>query len=291
MAHAENHSRSGVSRRDALRMLAASTTTVAAGSVIISQPAFADNGSVACGYTFKKIPTMNIDLTNEETKADQLSISIKDTNGGCGCIKKKPTMRYAYYVRIPGTGSGGVGWITSDTASVSSPAVLWGLSGGSVTVSVGVQVTCEGQQGPVVQCWYGTAQIQVGPAKSKVKQDYPLNVSNSNSNPTGIPACQSSARQAAPLLAGGSINMVAGLAPATIDAPVLERTIAPETPSTTSTPSSTTTATTPSTTTPSTTTPSTTTSTTAPPSSTTTTPSTTTPSTTIPPSTTLPPGG
>ena len=44
--------RSGVKRRDALRMLAAATGTVATGSLIVSQPAHADTGSESCRYEF-----------------------------------------------------------------------------------------------------------------------------------------------------------------------------------------------------------------------------------------------
>ncbi len=43
--------RSGVKRRDALRMLAAAGTA-ATGSLIVSQPASADTGSEACRYEF-----------------------------------------------------------------------------------------------------------------------------------------------------------------------------------------------------------------------------------------------
>ena len=80
MADADDQPRSGVSRRDALRLLAAPTTTVAAGSVIISQPAFADNGSVACGYEFNSTPTVTLKLKNKSgTKTDSLSISVGNT--------------------------------------------------------------------------------------------------------------------------------------------------------------------------------------------------------------------
>ena len=297
MAADEDQPRSGVSRRDALRLLAASTTTVAAGSLIISQPAFAANGSVACGYEFNKTPTMTLKLKNQSgTKTDSLSISVGNTVGKCKC-SGRASVEYAYYVEIPGkspnlgNGTGSIGWITSKDASVSSPSVLWPDMGGQLTVSVGVRVTCPGTNGPVVQCWYGTAIVSVGPANWNSSPSFQLTVNNSSNNPPGIPPCSSSALRSSQLAAPGSITLVPGLLPDTIDAigdqPTVD--LGAVDPSTTT--SSTTTTTTtdkpgngpkPSATTSTTTTSST--------PSTSTTTSTTSTSTTTPPSTTTPGG-
>ena len=302
MAADDDQPRSGVSRRDALRLLAASTTTVAAGSLIISQPAFADNGSVACGYEFNKTPTMTLKLKNQSgTKTDSLSISIGNTVGKCKC-SGRASVEYAYYVEIPGkspnlgTGTGSIGWITSKDASVVSPPVLWPDQGGPVRVTVGVRVTCPGTGGDVVQCWYGiTPLIDVGPGNSS--PTFPLTVNNSSNNPPGIPPCPPTALRSSQLAASGSITLVPGLLPDTVDEIVDEPTVDLGVVDPSTTTSSTTTTTTtdkpgngPKPKPPATTTTTSTTTT----STTTTTTSTTTPPTTAPPPSTTtapPPGG
>ena len=299
MADADDQPRSGVSRRDALRLLAASTTTVAAGSVIISQPAFADNGSVACGYEFNSTPTVTLKLKNKSgTKTDSLSISVGNTVGKCKC-SGRPSVEYAYHVEIPSganLGTGSIGWIPSKDASVVSPPVLWPDDlGGPVSVTVGVRVTCPGTSGPVVQCWYGTATTDVGTGNSS--PTFPLTVNNSSNNPPGIPPCPPPALRSSQLAASGSITLVPGLLPDTVDEIVDEPTVDLGVVDPSTTTSSTTTTTTtdkpgngPKPKPPATTTTTSTTTT----STTTTTTSTTTPPTTAPPPSTTtapPPGG
>jgi hypothetical protein len=86
MAAVDHHSRSGLSRRDALRLLAATSTTVAAGSMIVSQPAHADSGSATCRYEFDGNPQVTVRLTNQAgNRRDFLSISVSNVGGDCPC--------------------------------------------------------------------------------------------------------------------------------------------------------------------------------------------------------------
>ncbi len=313
MAAADDQPRSGVSRRDALRLLAASTTTVAAGSLIVSQPAFADSGSETCRFAFNGSPSVTVNMVNANgNNPDFLSITVSNVSGTCPCAAgQSPQLQYSYYVTIPDTGSGGTGWTDWNAVSVSSPSVLW-RGKGSATISVGVRTTCPtgSDSATAVRCGYGTATFEVK-NNDTLRDGFSLGTSNGNSAPAGLPSCDS-APFAAPqlqsraLTAGGAIVIQpgAGIAPTldpnAIDEPSVDLGT-PDSDTTTSSTTSTTTTTTDkpgngskpkpndSTTTTTATTTTTTTSapsTTAPPPT-----STTPPSTSTTTSTTPPPGG
>ncbi len=135
MAAADDQPRTGVSRRDALRLLAASTTTVAAGSMIISQPAHADSGSTPCRYDFSPSPTVTVRMINQSGNRRDCPLDHRRRRRQCPSVHAVPGRPTGPSTpttsRIPNTGTGGIGWITSSSVSVSSPAVLWPNDGGT----------------------------------------------------------------------------------------------------------------------------------------------------------------
>ncbi len=75
-----------LSRRSALQLLAASTGATAAGSMIVSQPAYADSGSESCRFEFTGTPTVAVTTVNQTgNRRDQCSISVSGVNGNCPC--------------------------------------------------------------------------------------------------------------------------------------------------------------------------------------------------------------
>jgi hypothetical protein len=293
MAANDDRSRTGVSRRDALRMLAASTTTVAAGSMIVSQPAHADNGSTPCIYGFPTAPMVSVRMVSQQgNQRDGLSITVTGLgNPDCPCGTGSAQVQYAYYVSIPNAGTGSTGWTNSSAVSVTSPAVLWPNNGGSATISVRVRVTCPPRVGttPVaVACRSASSTFTIGRNQDRT---FGFTLGSDNASPAGLPACDApQLRSAGALTAGGSLNIVSGTAamptldPNAADVPPVD--LGPVEPAPANTDAATTT------------------STDKPgngpkpaPSTTTTTPTTSTPnspatpSTSTPPSTTTPPGG
>ena len=215
--------RSGLSRRSALRLLAASTGATAAGSMIVSQPAYADSGSESCRFEFTGTPTVAVTTVNQSgNRRDQCSISVSGVNGNCPC-GGTATFEYAYFVVIPGLGTGGIGWISSPAVSVSNNPI-WPNRGGSVTVRVGVRVTCFANGRAAIRCRFGEQTFEVG-RNSSLTRTFTLPTNNGNSTPpAGIPACDPAALRAAPRLASpadeGSLWLIPGFqAPIPLDDP------------------------------------------------------------------------
>jgi hypothetical protein len=166
---ADDDTRSGFSRRDALRLLAASTTTIAAGSIIVSRPALAGNGSQSCMYA--GTPQATVRLINQsgdgQDRTDYLGISVQ-VPGSCPCDSMM-VVAYAYSITIPGVASGENGWIDSSSVSVMAPG-LWTNGGGTVTVTVGVRVTC----GATTTCLAGTQTFDVSGPNWATTQTFAL---------------------------------------------------------------------------------------------------------------------
>jgi hypothetical protein len=278
-----------VKRRDALRLLAASTTATAAGSMIVSAPAFADSGSSACRYDFNGTPTVSIRVVNRVlfgvVPADFISATFMGgMDGNCPC-NGAPTIEYSYaFAAASGPSGDAGGWVT--TPSVSSPAIFLNLfdnGGDTVEVSVGVRVTCPDTPQPAIVCRFTTGTIGVGAANTPagdVTSSFTLPPGSGNSSAPGLPACDPLLFSTQALRGVPTVQLVAGAgrpltdddvpadlqtAPDPLAAPT-EPVAAPETTTTTTpTPTNPTTTTSPST--PSTTTPSpSSTTTTTPPS-------------------------
>lgn len=289
MATADDQPRTRVGRRDALKLLAASTGTVAAGSIIISQPAHADSGSEPCRYDFDGAPNVRVRMINQSgsspNRPDYLAVSVSGVGGDCPCGNQTEPIQYAFFITI-GTLSGGIGWINSSAVSVASPSVLWPNSGGSATIAVGIRAVCPAKGvGTAVRCRWGSSTINIGGPNDSTTANFALSSNNGNSSPpAGIPSCEPSLQRSAPLLrAGSSLGVVAGAPaePILTDEPDPVTDLGPVEPTGESTTTTTKPGTKPKAPADSTTTTSTTTTTTTPPTTTTTTPPTTT--TTTPP--------
>jgi hypothetical protein len=169
----EDDTRSGFSRRDALRLLAASTTTIAAGSIIVSRPAHAGNGSQPCSYT-GGTSQATVRLINQSgegrDRTDYVGIMVQ-VPGSCPC--EPMYVEYAYSISIPGGDFGETGMTTSTSASIERTG-LFPNDGGAINVTVAVRVTCgEGTNASTV-CQLGTGHFNVDGPNSDSTETFAL---------------------------------------------------------------------------------------------------------------------
>lgn len=177
--------------------------------MIVSQPVYADSGSETCRFQFTGSPTVTVVTTNASNGGtDQCTVNVSGVTGTCPC-GGRATIEYAYFLTIPGLGSGGLGWTSSSGVYVNTNPI-WPNSGGSVTVGVGVRVTCVTNAKRSIRCRFGTATYTIGKNQS-LTRSFSLSSNNGNSTPpTGIPACDGAALQARSLSEGGLLVVVAG---------------------------------------------------------------------------------
>jgi hypothetical protein len=212
-------------RREALRLLAASGGATVAGSLIVSQTAFADSGTVPCRFAFTGSPNAAIQTVNSANN-DSITISVTGVAGACPCGGTR-TVEYAYYY-LTGTGTtSATGWITGSSVTA-GPVALWGTGGGTVTISVGVRLTCPSPSGTTIRCRYVTQTIAIaGPTETKTTNASLATNNGTSAPPTGIPACNTGSitRQSASGGAGsfvvGGLALVAPEASVEVDPPPL----------------------------------------------------------------------
>jgi hypothetical protein len=205
-----------------LQLLAGSAGATAAGSMIISQPAYADSGSETCRFDFTGNPTVTVVAVNQTGGGqDQCTVNVSGVSGICPC-GGGATIEYAYFFTIPELGTGGTTWIPSSGVFVTNNPI-WPNGGGSVTVGVGVRVTCEINGRTAIRCRFGSVTVTVGRNQTRTGT---LTLSSNNGNdprPTGIPACDPpGAQRSAALFSrqapGGTVGVVAGFqAPIAVD--------------------------------------------------------------------------
>lgn len=210
--------RSGVKRREALRMLAAATGTAATGSLILSQPAHADSGSESCRYEFD-LPGPVATFTAANTVLGDFFGIDMTFAGNCPCGSVS-SIEYAYYLDATSNdASTGSGWVgTSAWNAGGLFASLWPGGGGTFTVYAGVRVTCTGPAGTTVRCRYATsASISIGGGLFvSVDGTLTLGSDNGGGGPSLLPACDLAAPFAARALlsesavAGGVLMMRPG---------------------------------------------------------------------------------
>ena len=237
MAADEDQPRSGVSRRDALRLLAATTTTVAAGSMIISQPAHAANGShQCCGFTGSATVSVRM-ISQTGDRTDGLSVTVSGVNATCPCGAAVDAVRVRLLHHHPEHRQRRHHLDhLQDAVAVGYPPVLWPNDGGSATISVGVRVTCPAGSGvgTVTCCRYATGTFTIGKNQDRTFT-FALGSDNGNSPPSGLPPCgvapllgAPQLRSAGALTAGGSLSIVNGtgtmpiLDPNATDAPPVD---------------------------------------------------------------------
>jgi hypothetical protein len=196
-------------RRDALRMLAASTGAVAGGSLIVSAPAHADVGSEPCLFAFTGSPGVTISGFNTQIIGDFITLTVGTISGTCNC-GGTPTIQYAFHLVTPLTTATTGGWVTTNQVSLSF-VNLWPSAGGAFTVSVGVRVTCAGPTGTTIRCRYASATFTMPASFGQVNTSFSLSTNNGNSAFPNLPACDAAAPRAAALRNDTAV-MVAGAA-------------------------------------------------------------------------------
>ncbi len=203
----DRRERGGFRRREALRLLAASGGATVAGSLVVSYTAFADSGSIPCRYAFSGSPNAAVRVRNLPNN-DRVQFTVTGVAGTCPC-GGAATIEYAYYL-LSNTGvTATSGWTPLSMADTLDQ-VIWPLSGGSVTVSVGVRVTCASPSGTTIRCRYVTSTLVVGASPFDNTTNLALATNNGTSPPpTGIPACNTGTitRQGA---STGTLNVVGG---------------------------------------------------------------------------------
>ena len=193
--------RSGVKRRDALRMLAAAGTA-ATGSLIVSQPARADTGSEACRYEFSGGGPVATFSAFNTVFGDFFGINMS-VAGTCPCGSVS-SIEYSYYLDADSNdASTGSGWVGSSAWNAGGIfQALWPGGGGTFTVTAGVRVTCTGPAGATIRCRYATSpSIAIGGGffSSVNGQTLTLGTNNGDSGSGVLPVCNP---PAAPLAAG-----------------------------------------------------------------------------------------
>ncbi len=130
--------------------------------MIVSQPAYADSGSETCRFDFTGNPTVTVVAVNQTGgQQDQCTVNVSGVNGICPC-GGSATIEYAYFFTIPELGTGGtLNWISSPGVFVTNNPI-WPNRGGSVTVGVGVRVTCEINGRIAIRCRFGSVRVDVG---------------------------------------------------------------------------------------------------------------------------------
>lgn len=188
-------------RRDALRLLAASTGAVAGGSLIVSGRAHADIGSEPCLFAFGSSPDVTISAFNTSFIGDFITLTTSAISGTCEC-GGVPSIQYAFHLITPNTTATTAGWITSNQVSLSF-ANLWPAAGGPFTVSAGVRVTCAGPTDTTVRCRFASVTLNMPASFGQVNTTLPLSTNNGNSAFPNLPPCDAAALRMAALSSDG----------------------------------------------------------------------------------------
>ena len=199
-----------IRRRDALRLLAASTGAVAGGSLIVSGPAHADVGSEACLFAFTGNPIVTISAFNTSFIGDFVTLSIGSVPGSCPC-GAAASIQYAFHLVTPLSIASSGAWSATNSASLSF-ANLWPAAGGPFTVSAGVRITCTGPSGTTIRCRFASGTFNMPASFGSVGTTFPLPTNNGNSAFPNLPACDAAALRVAALTSDG-LMMAPGLAP------------------------------------------------------------------------------
>ena len=158
-----------IRRRDALRLLAASTGAVAGGSLIVSGPAHADIGSEPCLFAFTGSPVVTISAFNTSFIGDFVTLTMSAVPGSCGC-GGAPSIEYAFHLIAPLATATSGAWSTTNSYSLSF-ANLWPAAGGPFTVSAGVRITCTGPSGTTVRCRFASGLYNMPASFGRVSDD------------------------------------------------------------------------------------------------------------------------
>ena len=196
-------------RRDALRLLAASSGAVGA-SLIVSGPAHADVGSAPCLFAFSGNPVVTVSAFNTSFIGDFVTLSIGAVPGTCPC-GASASIQYAFHLVAPLNTAGSGGWSATNSYSLSF-ANLWPSGGGPFTVSAGVRITCSGPSGTTIRCRYASGTFNMPASFGSVSTTFPLPTNNGNTSFPNLPACNAAALRFA-ALQSETLMMTPGIAP------------------------------------------------------------------------------
>jgi hypothetical protein len=196
-----------IRRRDALRLLAASTGAVAGGSLIVSSPAHADVGSEGCLFAFTGNPVVTVNAFN--WFFDYFALSMGPPPGSCGC-DGVASIEYAFHLSAPLNTATSGPWSPSNSFSLLGN--FWPNGGGSFTVSAGVRITCTGPSGTTVRCRFASATFNMPASVGSVGETFPLPDNNGNGTFPNLPVCNAEALRFA-ALSTDRLTMMPGIAP------------------------------------------------------------------------------
>lgn len=175
-------------RREALKKMAVGGATVVGASVVLTNTAFSDSGTVRCRFTFGVNASFTATLTRPANGQARGQVTVTPPTGGsCGC-GGAPTFSYAFSVTLTdntsvtvNSGGGATAtWQSSATFDTGIQSNGSGNSAYSYVVRVGVRVQCPGISGSTFVCRFGT-------------------VSGSNAPTTTAPTALASSTPPAPL--------------------------------------------------------------------------------------------
>jgi hypothetical protein len=196
-----------IRRRDALRLLAASTGAVAGGSLIVSAPVHADVGSEPCLFAFSSAPVVTVSAFNTTFFGDFVTLSMGAVAGTCGC-GATASVEYAFRLAAPVNTASSGAWSATSSYSLSF-VNLWPGAGGSFTVSAGVRITCTGPSGTTIRCRYSSATFNMPASFGQFSDTFSLPTDNGNSPFPNLPSCNGAALRFAALQSDG-VMMVPG---------------------------------------------------------------------------------
>ena len=176
-----------IRRRDALRLLAASSGAVVGGSLIISGPAHADIGSEPCLFDFTGSPVVTITAYNTSIIGDFVTLTMSAVPGVCRC-GGTPSIQYAFHLVAPLATATSGPWSATNSYSLSF-ANLWPAAGGPFTVSAGVRITCNSPSGTTVRCRFASRSFNMPASFGSVSTTLSLPANNGNSPFPNLPAC------------------------------------------------------------------------------------------------------
>ncbi len=199
-----------IRRRDALRLLAASSGAAAAGSLIVSGPVHADVGSEACLFAFSGNPVVTVTAFNTTFFGDFVTLSIGAVPGSCPC-GAAASIQYALHLITPLATATSGGWSATNSASLMFRN-LWPPAGGPFTVSAGVRITCTGPSGTTIRCRFASGTFNMPASFGQVGTTFELPTNNGNSAFPNLPACDAAALRVVALQSDG-LMMMSGVAP------------------------------------------------------------------------------
>ena len=179
-------------RRDALKKMAAGGATVVGASVVLSNLAFADSGTVKCRHTYTTAASFTAVLRRPRADRARAVVTVGGPPAGaCPCGGAPPIVAYAFSVTLSDASSvtrnsgGGAtaAWQASNTFNTGGLNIGGGTSPFNYSVSVGIKLDCAGVTGRAVICRFAIVTGTNAPTTT------PATSLTSTSPPALMPSC------------------------------------------------------------------------------------------------------